>query len=134
MSRPARRRSSCSSTISRPSSLPTAVISCSKNFGPSRSASSTDAKRGPSKCGGSGIGVDRYRLADRGLERAPDQHRGAQRRELRGVRAAHGGAADGEGLEQRILAPGDGGDVEDRIGLDAAVVAEELAIGAFRLL
>ena len=46
--------------------------------------------------------IDRDRLAHRGLERAPDQHLGAQRAELRGVGAAHGVAADGRGLEQRV--------------------------------
>ena len=82
---------------------------------------------------GGGRGVDRDRLAHRAFERAPDQHLGAQRTELRSVGAAHGGPADGERLEQRIAPARDGGHVEHRVDLDAAVVAEEFAIGSFRL-
>ena len=39
-------------------------------------------------------------------------------------------AADGRGLEQRIAAPRDRGEVEHRIALERAVVAEELAVRA----
>src|SRR5262249_30644727 len=51
------RKVSSARTTSRPSRLATAVISCSKYFGPSRSASSTEPKRLPSNRGGSGTRV-----------------------------------------------------------------------------
>ena len=77
--------------------------------------------------------IDRDRLAHRELERLPDHDLGAHRGEHRGVGAAHGAAADGRGLEQRVAAPRDRGEVEHRVLLHRAVVAEELAVGAFGL-
>src|SRR5690348_17955625 len=55
----------------------------------------------------------------------------AQRVQLRGVGSREALPAYGRRLEERVSAPGDGGEVEDRVLLDRAVVAEELAVGAF---
>ena len=72
-------------------------------------------------------------FAHRGLQRAPDHHLGAQRVEQRGVGAGERISADGRGLEQRVAAARDRGQVEHRVALQCAVISQELAIGAFRL-
>ena len=80
-----------------------------------------------------GGGMHGERLAHRGFERAPDHDLGAQRVEQRGIGARERPAADGRGLKQRVAAARDRGQVEDRVALERAVIAEELAVGAFRL-
>ncbi len=52
---------------------------------------------------------------------------------MRGVGARQMAAADGHGLEQRIFAMRDRGDVEHRIALHHAVIADIFAVRAFRL-
>src|SRR6266705_3122353 len=77
--------------------------------------------------------IHRHDLAHGRLERAPDHHLGAKGVQLRGVGAAETAAADGRGLEERVPAPRNRGEMEHRVLLHRAVVAEELAVGAFGL-
>src|SRR5262249_14787400 len=50
-----------------------------------------------------------------------------------GVVAALGGAAEGEGLKRRVGGGGERGNGEVGVVLAPAVIAEELAVGSFRL-
>ncbi len=80
-----------------------------------------------------GRAAHRHRLAYRLLQHVPDCGFGLGGAELRSVGEAEPRAADAHGLEQRILAPGDRGQMEHRVVLQEAVVADIFAIRTFRL-
>ena len=67
------------------------------------------------------------------LQRVPDRSLGLGGAELRSIGEAEPGSADRHGLKQRVASPGDGGQVEHRIALEQAVVADVLAVRPFRL-
>src|SRR4029079_19376100 len=88
-----------------------------------------DVERAAARRGG--IDGDRFALGR--LKGVPDADLGSQRRKLRGVGPAERLAADRRGLEQRVVAVRDGGDVEHWIAFDGAVIAEEFAVRPLRL-
>jgi hypothetical protein len=72
-------------------------------------------------------------FAHGGFERAPHRHFGAQRGELRGIGARHRAPADRARLKDCVAPMRDRGQMEQRIRLHAAVIAEEFAVRAFGL-
>ena len=77
--------------------------------------------------------VHRERLAHRRHQRRPGGRLGLHGGELRGVGIRERAAADGQRLEQRVLAVRDRGDVQHRIALHHAVIADIFAERPFGL-
>ena len=77
--------------------------------------------------------VDGNRITDGCRQRTPQAQFGLQCNQLGRIRAAHVTAGDGCRLKKGILAPRDRREMKDRVSLDAAVIAEELAVRALIL-